>query len=87
MKIDKSLEVVWLALNDYRENLIPPGDSSYTAQWNEIKKAMKSIEAKLQENIHANDLRRPRQQLKTRKGGVRVNVIKGDVSRRLPAEG
>tara|TARA_R110002020_G_scaffold259583_1_gene473512 strand:+ start:59 stop:274 length:216 start_codon:yes stop_codon:yes gene_type:complete len=41
--IPNSLEVIWNALYDVRENLIPEGDESYDKQWGDICFAMNRI--------------------------------------------
>ena len=38
------LETVWDALHAYREDLIPEGDESYDAQWDDICSAMHWID-------------------------------------------
>ncbi len=43
----QALEVVWEALAAVRENLLPEGDESYDAQWEEICTSMAWIEEAL----------------------------------------
>ncbi|WP_299592483.1 hypothetical protein [uncultured Tateyamaria sp.] len=38
--VDQSLEVVWEALAQVREELLPEGEPIYDAQWDEITTAM-----------------------------------------------
>ena len=45
--IPDSLEVIWDALYDVRENLIPEGDESYDKQWGDICFAMNRITTEL----------------------------------------
>lgn len=45
--VSQALEVVWEALQAVREDLLPEGDESYDAQWEEICTAMAWIEEAL----------------------------------------
>ena len=45
--IPDSLEVIWDALYEVRENLIPEGDESYDKQWGDICFVMNRITTEL----------------------------------------
>lgn len=45
--LDSILETIWIALEGYRENCIPEGNSDYDEEWGEICTAMAWIEEDL----------------------------------------
>jgi len=47
LDVMENLRVVWSALEAVREELLPEGDTSYDAQWDEITSAMASITEEL----------------------------------------
>ena len=49
--MDSILNTIWLALEGYRENCIPEGDTQYDAQWSDICTAM----AWIQEDLNAQE--------------------------------
>ena len=47
MLVDIDLDLIWNALEFYRENGIPEGDKDYDLEWNDICTAMAWIEETL----------------------------------------
>ena len=52
-----ALDVIWEALQDYRENSIPEGDEMYDKCWDEICTAMAWISSALDIDQFAEDLK------------------------------